>query len=742
LKDGIGDIKSQVNALSSDTVKLDTAMGALQGGAAVFQGISSAIALTGVEDEKLMQTMIKLQAVQGVMNSINEVAILLNEEHVVGMQLRAFYERAYAAAVGTSTGAMKAFKLTLAATGIGALIIGLGLLIANWDSVMASISDTTQRQKDLNATMDAYKSAAVDATMQTNKVKNSFDLARQGVISKEEALATYNKELGATFGQAKNLNEAEKLFADKTEAYIQAASLRAQADALMKMAAEERVKSMLADQEAERIGNTKAGKDPYSIVNLAKKNGDAMAKESKDRADNLDMLVNDLTKQAEEVENKNKIVSDGEKAVNDDAEERRKETADKQKARMEEEIKRERERALNLIDIRNKLLADIEAAETAYYDSQLSARDKELQDVNDYYFDLIDRAKQAGQDTSVLDAAQKKAQDDINAKFDQEDFDKRAEAEQKKLDLIRAYQSVMLDEYQNELIDYEKTQSDKYKSLNQAHQAGLITDVEYQAASVKLEEEYAAKIEEINKKKNDAVKEGDEKTLKTKLEGAQKIVDNAQFVLDQVTAFSDAINQIENNRLAAMALETDTRISELQKQRDAELRNANLTQSQKLDINKKFAAQEYALKVKQYDQEEVIKKRQFQKDKAAKIAQIAINTASAIIKGIAEFGPPPSPLGIAAIASAGVLGITQAAAVASQKYEGGQAPTMPDLGGGASAGASAASFAPNMNAQTTSLADYLPGGANGPGISQVVVLESDITGTQQKVAAQQSLSTY
>jgi hypothetical protein len=27
-------------------------------------------------------------------------------------------------------------------------------------------------------------------------------------------------------------------------------------------------------------------------------------------------------------------------------------------------------------------------------------------------------------------------------------------------------------------------------------------------------------------------------------------------------------------------------------------------------------------------------------------------------------------------------------------------------------------------------------------VSQVVVLESDITGTQQKVAAQQSLSTY
>ena len=139
LKDGIGDIKAQVNALSSDTVKLDTAMGALQGGAAIFQGMESAIALTGVENEKLMQTMVKLQAIQGVMNAVNEVAVVLNKEHVVGMQVRAVYEKAYAAAVGTSTGAMKAFRLALIATGIGALIVALGLVIANWEKVTDTV---------------------------------------------------------------------------------------------------------------------------------------------------------------------------------------------------------------------------------------------------------------------------------------------------------------------------------------------------------------------------------------------------------------------------------------------------------------------------------------------------------------------------------------------------------------------------------------------------------------------------
>lgn len=41
--------------------------------------------------------------------------------------------------VGTSTGAMKAFRIALAATGIGLLVIGLGLLIANFDKVKKAV---------------------------------------------------------------------------------------------------------------------------------------------------------------------------------------------------------------------------------------------------------------------------------------------------------------------------------------------------------------------------------------------------------------------------------------------------------------------------------------------------------------------------------------------------------------------------------------------------------------------------
>lgn len=41
--------------------------------------------------------------------------------------------------VGTSTGAMKAFRIALASTGIGLIVIGLGLLIANFDKVKKAV---------------------------------------------------------------------------------------------------------------------------------------------------------------------------------------------------------------------------------------------------------------------------------------------------------------------------------------------------------------------------------------------------------------------------------------------------------------------------------------------------------------------------------------------------------------------------------------------------------------------------
>ena len=181
LKDQIVDLDTRVRLLSSDTIKLDTAMAGVATGAAAFQGVTSAVALTGVESEALVQTMVKLQAAQGLVNSVNIIAQNLNKDAILGIQIRSALQKAQnfilygsaaavtaestatkaaagakvamtAATTGTSI-ALKLFRGALIATGIGALIVGVGLLIANFDKVKAAVMGAVDRFKGLSGTM-------------------------------------------------------------------------------------------------------------------------------------------------------------------------------------------------------------------------------------------------------------------------------------------------------------------------------------------------------------------------------------------------------------------------------------------------------------------------------------------------------------------------------------------------------------------------------------------------------------
>ena len=92
----------------------------------------------------------------------------------------------------------------------------------------------------------AVEKSTTDVVMATNEVGTAFELAKEGVISKEEALATYNEKLGDTFGAANTLAEAERLYVAKTDAYIAATMARARAEVFAKKAAEADAKAILA----------------------------------------------------------------------------------------------------------------------------------------------------------------------------------------------------------------------------------------------------------------------------------------------------------------------------------------------------------------------------------------------------------------------------------------------------------------------------------------------------------------
>jgi len=162
LTDQIGDVRARVNALASDTPKLDLLAGAATGIAGGFAAAQGAAALFGGENEDVQKAILKTQGAMSLLNGVQQIANTLNKDSVVGMKLAALSQKAYALAVGTSTGAMKLFRLALIATGVGAFVVVIGALVANFDklsgAVMSFINSSPTLTKIITFLTDGFKS--------------------------------------------------------------------------------------------------------------------------------------------------------------------------------------------------------------------------------------------------------------------------------------------------------------------------------------------------------------------------------------------------------------------------------------------------------------------------------------------------------------------------------------------------------------------------------------------------------
>jgi hypothetical protein len=184
LADQIGDTQAQIKAMASDTRTLDTLLGVGQGLAGAFAVAQGAAALFGDENEDLQKAMMKVQGALALLNGVQAVANVLNKDSAVMVNLNVVAQRAYALAVGTSTGAMKAFRLALVATGIGAAVVAIGLLIANFDKLTAAVKGFLGIK--VKPSLDA-QIASMERMNELAKAKGETDAQ---MYQREEALAT------------------------------------------------------------------------------------------------------------------------------------------------------------------------------------------------------------------------------------------------------------------------------------------------------------------------------------------------------------------------------------------------------------------------------------------------------------------------------------------------------------------------------------------------------------------------
>lgn len=146
LQDELGDLRNEIKNLSHDGANMQAALQLGGGVVAGYTAFQSATVLLGKENEDLQKTFVKLQAAQSALMAIEQLRASLEKESFLMIKAKALQTNilsaataAYTAVVGTTTGAVKLFRLALVSTGIGAIIVGIGLLIANFDAVQIAV---------------------------------------------------------------------------------------------------------------------------------------------------------------------------------------------------------------------------------------------------------------------------------------------------------------------------------------------------------------------------------------------------------------------------------------------------------------------------------------------------------------------------------------------------------------------------------------------------------------------------
>lgn len=244
LKDTIGDLNSRIKTLGSDTRTLDGLVGAAEGIAGGFALAQGAAALFGDKNKDLEESLLKVQSAIAILNGFQAVANQLQKDSPGYILASTLAQRAYNLVIDESTGKLNLFKLALAGTGIGLIVLAIGALVANWDKLSEAIGGSTQKMKDLDSVSEATATSMESVYTNLFKVRTAFDEASKGAITKKEALKIYNETLGDTLGKAKTLEEAEKIYKEKTPDYIQASFLRAQALELINTAAKQAAENL------------------------------------------------------------------------------------------------------------------------------------------------------------------------------------------------------------------------------------------------------------------------------------------------------------------------------------------------------------------------------------------------------------------------------------------------------------------------------------------------------------------
>lgn len=154
LKDAIGDAKALTDAFNPDA-KFNALSNSLEGVASGFAAYQGAMGLVGVESKELEAQLLKVQSAMAISQGLQQIGESIDSFKQLGTVIKT-----------SVISAFSSLKSALITSGIGLLVIGIGVLIANFDKLKNIVSsNTAAAQKFVDSTKlqgDAARKTAGD----------------------------------------------------------------------------------------------------------------------------------------------------------------------------------------------------------------------------------------------------------------------------------------------------------------------------------------------------------------------------------------------------------------------------------------------------------------------------------------------------------------------------------------------------------------------------------------------------
>jgi hypothetical protein len=273
LKDRIGDAKATIDAFNPDA-KFKAFGQSIQGVAGAFAGAQGALALFGVESENVQKQLLKVQGALAFSEGLNTILGSIDGFKNLALVIKTQVISAFSTLRGA-----------LIASGIGALAIGLGLLIANFDKVREAILKLVPGLGVVANAIGDIVTKVTDFVGITSEVDRGLELYAKNSKNRKEQYERELKVLESQGASEKELSNKRKQIAQEDINVLEAKKRNG-----IRLSTEET--KQLADSKNELIvieGNYKK-----SVLATQKKGDDEYLKKQNEKIDQE--LANELSR--------------------------------------------------------------------------------------------------------------------------------------------------------------------------------------------------------------------------------------------------------------------------------------------------------------------------------------------------------------------------------------------------------------------------------------------------------------